>query len=41
MLAEKLLSIPIRISLKVNLQSRLILSKSYRICRLADGPIPP
>lgn len=42
MLAEKLLSIPIRISLQVNLQSKIILSKSKsdRISQLADGPIP-
>lgn len=40
MLAEKLLSIPIRISLQVNLQSKVILSKTDRISQLASGPIP-
>lgn len=40
MLAEKLLSMPIRISLQVNLQNKVILGKSGRNSLLAGGPVP-
>lgn len=40
MLAEKLLSMPIRISLQVNLQNKVILGKSGRNSLLAGVPVP-